>query len=63
VEGIHGLTLGNAMMLSSFRKQPVEMPFDEADYAARLQELIRTSRYQKPVQEQVIVDLDKSFHK
>jgi predicted dehydrogenase len=62
VEGIHGLTLGNAIMLSSFRKQPVEMPFEEDAYEAKLQELIRTSRYQKPVQEQVVVDLEKSFH-
>ncbi len=62
VEGIHGLSLGNAMMLSSFRKQPVEMPFDEEEYAARLEELIRTSRYQKPAQGQAIVDLEKSFH-
>lgn len=29
VEGIHGLTLSNAMHLSSWLKQPVEIPFDE----------------------------------
>ena len=29
VEGIHGLTLSNAIHLSSWLKQPVEIPFDE----------------------------------
>lgn len=62
-EGIRELTLGNAIMLSSFRRQPVEMPFEEDAYEAKLQELIRTSRYQKTVQEQVVTDLEKSFHK
>jgi hypothetical protein len=37
------------------------MPFDEGAYEEKLQEMIRTSRYQKPVQEQVVVDLEKSF--
>ncbi len=60
--GIRELTIGNAIMLSSFRKQTVEMPFDEEAYEALLQELIRTSRYQKTIQEQVITDLEKSFH-
>jgi predicted dehydrogenase len=62
VEGIHELTLGNAIMLSSFRKHTVEMPFDEDGYETLLQDLIRTSRYQKPPQDQAVVDLEKSFH-
>jgi predicted dehydrogenase len=61
-EGIRGLILGNAIMLSSFRRQPVEMPFEEDAYEAQLQELIRSSRYQKTVQEEVITDLEQSFH-
>jgi predicted dehydrogenase len=62
-EGIHELTLGNAIMLSSFRKAPVEMPFEEDAYEAKLQELIRVSRFQKTIQTEVVTDLEKSFHK
>lgn len=46
-EGIRGLELSNAMMLSGFLKKPVELPLDSSIYAAKLQELIATSRYPK----------------
>ena len=61
VEGINGLTLSNAIMLSSFKKQPVELPLDDDDYADRLAELARNSRFQKVVREQEDIDLSKSF--
>lgn len=49
-EGIRGLELGNAMLLSGWTGAPVELPIDSADYAARLQKLVETSRYtKKPV--------------
>jgi predicted dehydrogenase len=44
VEGLNSLMLGNAIMLSSFQGQPVELPIDAAAYAAKLQELIQTPR-------------------
>lgn len=46
-EGIRGLELGNAMMLSEWTHGPVRLPIDAAQYAGFLQERIRTSRYKK----------------
>jgi predicted dehydrogenase len=60
-EGLNSLMLGNAMMLSSFQGYPVELPFDEDEYEAKLQELIATSRFKKVVRD-ANVDLTKSFH-
>ena len=60
-EGLNSLMLGNAIMLSSFQGHPVELPFDEDAYEARLQELIATSRFKKVVRD-ANVDLSKSFH-
>jgi hypothetical protein len=60
-EGLNSLMLGNAMMLSSFQGAPVELPFDEDAYEARLKELIASSRFQKVVRD-ANVDLAKSFH-
>jgi hypothetical protein len=60
-EGLNSLMLGNAIMLSSFQGHPVELPLDEEAYAAKLQELIATSRFKKVVRD-ANVDLEKSFH-
>ncbi len=46
-EGIRGLELGNAMLLSGWKEAPVTLPIDAADYANRLAELVKTSRYVK----------------
>ena len=46
-EGINGLELGNAMLLSGWKEETVNLPIDSAEYAARLEKLIATSRYQK----------------
>jgi predicted dehydrogenase len=63
VEGIHSLTLGNGIMFSSFLGRPVDLPFDQDAYAARLEELIRTSRFKKTVREVSFTeeDLLKAF--
>jgi len=61
VEGIRGLTLGNAIMLSSFLKQPVDVPIDDELYAAKLEELARNSRFQKVVKAAEPSDFTKSF--
>jgi predicted dehydrogenase len=60
-EGIRGLSLGNAMMLSSFLGRTVELPLDDDAYADRILELARTSRFQKENRPQDDVDLSKSF--
>ena len=63
VEGIRSLTLGNGIMFSSFLGQPIEIPFDQDAYAARLDELIRTSRFKKTVREVTFTEeeLQKAF--
>jgi predicted dehydrogenase len=48
-EGIRGLSLSNAIMLSSWTGQTVELPLDEDLYEKKLQALIATSRFQKTV--------------
>ncbi len=49
VEGIHSLTLANAILYSSFLSRPLDLPIDEDAYAAHLAELVRNSRFQKTV--------------
>jgi predicted dehydrogenase len=61
VEGIRGLTLGNAIMLSAFLNQPVDVPFADEVYAEKIAELARTSRFQKTVRKQEDTDMGKSF--
>jgi hypothetical protein len=48
-------------MLSSFLGHPIDLPFDEDDYEGRLQELAKTSRYQKKVTQMKVEDLGKSY--
>lgn len=62
-EGIRGLELANAMMLSGFLKKPVTLPLDSSVYAAKLQELIATSRYPKKTaaQDAAPADFSTSF--
>ena len=47
-EMIHGLELGNAMLLSGLTQAPVNLPTDRAAFAAKLDELKATSTYVKP---------------
>lgn len=61
VAGINSLALGNAVMLSSFLGKPVELPIDAEAYAAKLQDLIRNSRFEKQVQEREVTDFSNSF--
>lgn len=55
VEGIHGLTLSNAMHLSSWLKEPVELPFDEDLF---LEEL--NKRRSASVKKEVVTEV--TFH-
>ncbi len=48
VEGIHSVELANAMLLSSFRDQPITLPLDGADYAAELKKRSLAPPTRKP---------------
>ena len=62
-EGIRGLSLGNAIMLSSWLGKTVDLPLDEDLYEAKLTELIATSRFQKTVTGGgEIADVSASLH-
>lgn len=61
VEGIHSLELGNAIMLSSFLGQTVDLPIDAVAYAEKLQGLIENSRFEKVVVEREVDDMGSSF--
>ncbi len=43
-EGIRGLELGNAMLMSGLKKSPVTLPIDAAAYAEMLHELVANSK-------------------
>ena len=63
-EGIRGLELGNAMLLSGLTDATIEMPMDAAVYAEMLQKLIATSKYQKkaaPVKKEVAAGFSSSY--
>ena len=46
-DGINGLELGNAMLLSGLKEKDVTIPIDADEYAEMLDKLVATSRYQK----------------
>ena len=48
-EGINGLTLSNAMHLSSFLGKPIELPLDEDLYYEELMKRVKTSRLKENV--------------
>jgi len=54
VEGINGLTLSNAMYLSTWLNDWVELPIDEDRYYNLLQERIKTSKLKKNVVEKTL---------
>jgi predicted dehydrogenase len=59
-EGINGLSISNAMHLSSWTDDWVDLPIDEDLFFEKLQERIKTSRYKKQVRA-VRADMKKSF--
>ena len=63
-EGIRGLELGNAMLLSGLKKKTVELPIDAQAFAKIMDKLIAKSRYvKKTVTPSETVDFSKSFQK
>jgi predicted dehydrogenase len=61
-EGIKGLEIGNALLMSGLKGQPVELPLPADAYAEMLQELIANSRFKKDVKKIAGDDFAKSFH-
>ena len=61
-EGIRGLELGNAMLLSGLKNKVVTLPMDSAEYAEMLSDLIANSRYKKNAFSGAVTDdMSKSF--
>lgn len=64
VEGIRGLELGNAMLLSGLKRKPVEIPMDSKEFAEELDKLVAASKYvKKVVAADETEDFSKSFKK
>jgi len=61
VEGINGLTISNAMHLSSWLDGWVEIPFDEDLFYEKLQEKIRNSNFQKKTDKSKVLNVDGTF--
>lgn len=60
-EGIRGLTISNAIHLSSWLDKTVELPLDEELFYSLLQEKIKTSVYQKPKAAVAVADLSGTY--
>lgn len=60
-EGLNSVLLANAIMLSSFLKQILELPIDEELYKKKLNELIENSKFEKRVREARPTDMSDSF--
>ncbi len=60
-EGIKGLSLSNAMLLSTWTNDWVDLPIDEQAFLDQLQQRIKASTYKKGGGKQVDMDLSKSF--
>lgn len=60
IEGINGLQLSNAMYLSSWINDWVELPIDEDLFYEKLKERIDTSTYRKTVRD-IVLDVSGTF--
>ncbi|MBE6355587.1 MAG: Gfo/Idh/MocA family oxidoreductase [Lentisphaerae bacterium] len=61
-EGINGLELGNAMLLSGLKKRPVTLPIDSAEYAEMLAGLVAGStRGKKVVRAAAQTDMSSTY--
>ncbi|KRW92821.1 hypothetical protein SD51_00520 [Alicyclobacillus tengchongensis] len=61
-EGLNGLILANGIMLSSFKKQMIDVPFDADEYEGILQELIKNSKFVKQTAENAVLNMSDSFN-
>lgn len=60
-EGINGLTISNAMHLSAWTDNWVDLPLDEELYYELLQEKIKNSTFKKEVSESTTIDVNGTF--
>ena len=60
-EGINGLTISNAIHLSSWTGGTVKLPLDEDLFIELLQERIKTSKFVKPEVKGGVLELDGTF--
>lgn len=61
IEGINGLTISNAVYLSSWLDKTIELPIDEDLYLEMLNEKIKNSRFQKTVNESITEDMSSTY--
>jgi predicted dehydrogenase len=62
-EGLHGVELANAMLMSSFRDQTITLPLDGAAYEKLLKQKIAASKFKKVVKKTTTSDFASSFGK
>ena len=60
-EGLNSVMLANAILLSSFKRETVDLPLEGDEYEAKLKELIENSQFTKNEERKVEVDMDQSF--
>ncbi|MGC9522353.1 MAG: Gfo/Idh/MocA family protein [Anaerolineae bacterium] len=60
-EGIHSVELANAMLYSSLKGRPIDLPLDSTAYEEELKRLIATSSFEKDVSESAESDMEASF--
>ena len=60
-EGINGLTISNAMHLSSWTDDWVEIPFDEDLFYEKLQEKIKNSTFKKNATSDKVLDVEGTY--
>ena len=61
-EGLNSLVLANGIMLSSFKRQMIEVPFDVDEYERILEDLARNSTFKKRSAQQAVVNMSESFN-
>lgn len=61
-EGIKSLTLSNAIYLSTWNQEWIDLPLDEDAFYEKLQEKIAASVYVKKTTKTADTDMEKSFH-
>ena len=62
-EGIHSVELANAILYSGLENKTIELPLDAAAYEAKLNQLIKESKFEKKVVQTSGEDFTKSFNR
>lgn len=62
IEGIKSVSLGNAILFSALKAQPISLPFDANAYEGLLVDLIKQSDFKKSQGNEEIANINNSFH-